>query len=538
MKQKKMVVIGLLGSRLDQGHGSERWEKWRPTVSLFQHEDLLIDRLELIYDVRHAALQGSVSRDIHQISPETELRNHPVEWRDPWDFEESYGLLHDWARSYTFDHEHEDYLIHITTGTHVNQICLFLLTEARYLPGRLIQTGPPKGSTKDPGPSRSIIDLDLSRYDKLAARFLTEQSESLSFLKSGIDTRNDRFNRLIEQIELVVGQSRDPVLLTGPTGAGKSRLARRIYDLKKDRRQVTGPFVPVNCATLRGDAAMSTLFGHIKGSFTGATADRAGLLQKADGGVLFLDEIGELGADEQAMLLRALEEKLFYPLGSDREVSSNFQLIAGTNQDLKSRIRQGLFRKDLLARINLWAFDLPGLSERREDIGPNIQFEIEQASMKRSERVAFNKEALEFYLRQANKGDSPWSGNFRDLNASITRLATVAAGRRVTTEMVQEEWGRLRTGWSHGGEGAAEVLLERLLDAETLAQIDPFDQVQLEYVVQTCLQAHSLSEAGRKLFKASRTRKKSANDSDRIKKYLSKFNLTLESIHEVLHSGT
>src|SRR5262249_21144841 len=116
----------------------------------------------------------------------------------------------------------------------------------------------------------------------------------------------------------------------GPTGAGKSQLARRIYELKVARHQIAGAFVDVNCATLRGDAAMSTLFGHRKGAFTGAVQDRPGLLRAADGGLLFLDEIGELGLDEQAMLLRAVEEKRFLPVGADKEVASDFRLIAGT----------------------------------------------------------------------------------------------------------------------------------------------------------------------------------------------------------------
>src|SRR5690606_17169261 len=119
----------------------------------------------------------------------------------------------------------------------------------------------------------------------------------------------------------------------GPTGAGKSQLASRIYELKKRRRQVEGAFVEVNCATLRGDGAMSALFGHRRGAFTGAVTARRGLLKEADNGVLFLDEIGELGLDEQAMLLRAVEEGHFFPVGSDREESSHFQLITGTNRD-------------------------------------------------------------------------------------------------------------------------------------------------------------------------------------------------------------
>ena len=120
---------------------------------------------------------------------------------------------------------------------------------------------------------------------------------------------------LIETVERVAIRSAEPLLLTGPTGAGKSQLARRIFELKKLNNQLKGNFVEVNCATLRGDQAMSTLFGHKKGAFTGAVADRPGLLKSADGGVLFLDEVGELGQDEQAMLLRAVEEKRFLPLG-------------------------------------------------------------------------------------------------------------------------------------------------------------------------------------------------------------------------------
>jgi transcriptional regulatory protein RtcR len=102
---------------------------------------------------------------------------------------------------------------------------------------------------------------------------------------------------------------------------------------------MAGELVEVNCATLRGDAAMSTLFGHVRGAYTGAVEARAGMLRKADKGLLFLDEIGELGLDEQAMLLRAIEDRTFFPVGSDREVRSEFQLIAGTNRDLSARVQ-------------------------------------------------------------------------------------------------------------------------------------------------------------------------------------------------------
>lgn len=171
---------------------------------------------------------------------------------------------------------------------------------------------------------------------------------------------------MIEQIEKVAIKSRAPILLNGPTGAGKSFLARRIFELKQARHQFSGAFVEVNCATLRGDTAMSTLFGHVKGAFTGARESREGLLRSANGGMLFLDEIGELGADEQAMLLKAIEEKTFYPFGSDRQVSSDFQLIAGTVRDLRQLVAEGKFREDLYARINLWTFTCRGYASARK----------------------------------------------------------------------------------------------------------------------------------------------------------------------------
>lgn len=220
---RKPVVIGFLGSVLDNaGKGPARWEKWRPSVALCQHEDLLVRRLELIHDARNRRLAEEVRRDIQSVSPETDVHSVEMELRDPWDFEEVYTALHDFARGYAFDTEREEYLIHITTGTHVAQICWFLLTEARRLPARLLQTAPPrKKAVADSIGGYEIIDLDLTRYDRIAQRFKREQADTVSFLKSGIATRNARFNRVIERIEQVAVRSTAPVLLVGPTGAGK-----------------------------------------------------------------------------------------------------------------------------------------------------------------------------------------------------------------------------------------------------------------------------------------------------------------------------
>ena len=525
MARRKQVAIGLLGTVLDAGKGGNRWEVWRPTVSLCQHEDLLIDRLDLLTQAKFSSLAETVAEDIRSVSPETEVVVHQVEFRDPWDFVDVFGALHRFAKSYLFDLETADYLVHITTGTHVAQICLFLLTEAHYLPAKLIQTSPPKRRNSASPGSYSIIDLDLSKYDRLAARFRQEKKDDISFLKSGIETRNPAFNVLIEEIERVAIHSRDPILLMGPTGAGKSKLARRIYELKKGRRQISGDFIEVNCATIRGDGAMSALFGHKRGAFTGAVQDRPGLLKAADKGILFLDEVGELGLDEQAMLLRAVEEKTFLPVGSDREVTSDFQLLCGTNRDLQAAVTGGRFRDDLLARINFWTYRIPGLNERREDIEPNIQYELERFAERSGTHVGFNKEARDRFLHFATSPAAKWSANFRDLNGAITRMATLAAGGRITVPAVDEEISRLKAGWGEQAPGSPNRLLVEILGAERADHLDHFDQVQLGEVLRICRACNSLSQAGRHLFSVSREQKTRANDADRLRKYLERYGL-------------
>lgn len=533
-KPKKRVMIGILGSQLDAGRGAKRWEKWRPTVAMHQQTDVIIDRTEILHAASHQPIAALVREDIISCSPQTDVRLHEMQVRDPWDLGQVYAALFDFAQRYPFDTEHEEYWIHITTGTHVAQICLFLLTEARYLPGVLLQTSPPRRQDGSSPGHYGLIDLDLSRYDQVAVRRQSELQEQRSQLKAGIPTRNTAFNRMVDELSLIAVRSSAPVLLMGPTGAGKSFLAQRLYELKKQRHQLSGAFVEVNCATLHGDGAASALFGHVRGAYTGAAQDRAGLLRSAHRGLLFLDEIGELGLDEQAMLLKAIEEKRFYPVGSDTEVQSDFQLIAGTNRNLAQDVRAGRFREDLLARIKLWTYTLPGLYERREDLAPNLDYLLEQFSAQQGQRIHMNKEARDIYLRFAASPAALWSGNFRDLSASVTRMATLANQGRIDTPLVQHEIQRLQRDWQAlGAEPAAlqtDSVLSKLFSEQQLADMDLFDQTQLETVVSVCLKSASLSEAGRTLFAASRARKAQSNDADRVRKYLMKFGLQFEQI--------
>jgi transcriptional regulatory protein RtcR len=233
------------------------------------------------------------------------------------------------------------------------------------------------------------------------------------------------------------------------------------------------------------------------------------------------------------MLLRAIEDKVFTPFGSDKETSSDFQLIAGTNRDLFQRVRDGKFREDLLARINLWTYELPGLRHRIEDLEANIEYELQQFTRKVGHKVSFNKAAREQYLTFAHSPSATWRANFRDLNSSITRMATLASGGRITEEILNGEIQRLRYDWGSFQPLAATdaaSLLREVLGAEVLAGIDQFDQAQLAEVVRVCRASKSLAEAGRTLFNVSRTQRASSNDSHRLRVYLQKYGLTFAAL--------
>jgi transcriptional regulatory protein RtcR len=523
---RPIVVIGFFGTTLDAAQGAQRWQRWRPTLSALQHEDLLVSRLELLAVRPEAAAQ--LVEDAKRVSPETEVVVHPFAVENAWDFEQMYEALHDFAHRYPFDPDRERYLVHLTTGTHVAQICLFLLTETRFFPASLLQTEPPRRPSPTAG--YSIIDLDLARYDRIARRYDAERRERSGVLKAGIETANAPFNALIDRIEHVASSSRAPILLSGPTGVGKTHLARRIHALKQQLGQASATFVEVNCATLRGDTAMSALFGHERGAFTGAITNRRGLLAVADGGVLFLDEIGELGLDEQAMLLTAIEDKRFTPVGSEKTVKSDFQLIAGTNRDLRASVQRGRFREDLLARIDLWHFALPTLRERVEDIAPNVDYELERVARETGRRVSFQADARQRFLKFATRRETAWRGNFRDLGAALTRMATLAPAGRIRVAEVDDEIARLSSSWREEAD-ESEARLARVLGEKRAAELDLFDRAQLAVVLDVCAKEASLSAAGRVLFAKSLEKRASKNDADRLRKYLARFDLDFARAH-------
>ncbi|WP_336944783.1 RNA repair transcriptional activator RtcR family protein [Asaia sp. HN010] len=516
------VVIGFLGTSLDQTRRS-----WRPSLQLCSQPDFPLARLELLYDPRYEKLARSLARDIEAESPDTEtlLVEFPLD--NPWDFQEVYGKLYDFAQNYGFDEDRERYHVHLTTGTHVAQICWFLLTESRHIPAGLLQSVPPYKTDTERG-GIDIIDLDLARYNALQHRFEATARAYSGRLRGNIDTKNRPFLSLIDKMEQVVSLSDEPILLLGETGTGKTTLAARLHELKLQRRRLKGRLVTVNCAGLQGPHALASLFGQRRNVAGLAGTERAGFISEANGGMLFLDNIDCLPQAEQGLLLDAVESGTFYPLGSDTALSSRFHLVAATRHSVAELARNKLLRPDLLTRLMLWVFPLPALRTRPEDMEAEIAHELEKAEKRLSVKIGLNKDAQARYLRFARDAGSLWPGNYRDLGASITRLCTLAERGRITLPMVDTEIALLREQWHALALEPDQAVLDSCCEAPET--IDPFDRAQLASVIGTCRSSASLSAAGRQLFAVSRQGKTSQNDSDRLRKYLARFDLDWERV--------
>jgi len=224
------------------------------------------------------------------------------------------------------------------------------------------------------------------------------------------------------------------VLITGENGTGKELVARAIHALSP---RATGPFIEVNCAAIPTELIESELFGHMKGSFTGAFADRAGKFELADGGTLFLDEIGDMSLSAQAKVLRALQEGVISRVGSGKALPVDVRVIAATNKNLGAEIEQGHFREDLLYRLNVVPIHVPALRERRGDIAQLVaHFSTELTQRGGLPAKEFAAAAIERLTAH------DWPGNIRELKNAVERLLILAAGPTVTHSDVERLVGK------------------------------------------------------------------------------------------------
>src|SRR5580693_2062072 len=231
----------------------------------------------------------------------------------------------------------------------------------------------------------------------------------------GVSMKMERVYKIMEK----VSQHEYPVLILGESGTGKELVARSIHysGPRKER-----PFAPVDCSALVPTLIESELFGYVKGAFTGAVHSKPGLMESADGGTLFLDEIGDLPVDLQAKLLRALQEKEIRPVGSTERVSLAVRVIAATNRDLETAVRQGGFRQDLYFRLNVVQFKLPPLRERKSDIPILVNSFLEKYSEANGKTCTISEDAMSRLMAW------DWPGNVRELQNAIERAIALGSG--------------------------------------------------------------------------------------------------------------
>ena len=268
--------------------------------------------------------------------------------------------------------------------------------------------------------------LDLNRLLLTTKHALEHKSlvQETKVLRKKVGKRNQMIGEspAIERVRAIIDKvapTEARVLITGSNGTGKEVVAHLIYE---SSQRAKGPMVEVNCAAIPSELIESELFGHMKGSFTGAVKDRAGKFEQADGGTLFLDEIGDMSLSAQTKVLRALQENEITRVGSDKTIKVNVRVIAATNKDLKKEIEKGNFREDLYHRLNVIPIHVPDLKDRKEDIPLLVNHFIQQICAEQGWKVkSINDDAIKALQHHH------WPGNIRELRNVIERLIILSA---------------------------------------------------------------------------------------------------------------
>jgi len=266
----------------------------------------------------------------------------------------------------------------------------------------------------------NLVEENISLRRKVEDRYSFE----------GIIAKSPKMTKIFELIK-TVAPTNTTVLITGESGTGKEIIARAIH---RQSRRHHKPFIVTSCAALPETLLESELFGYEKGSFTGAVERRKGKFEAADKGTLFLDEIGEIDANTQVHLLRALEEKKITRIGSNEEIEADVRIVAATNKGLRTLIEQGKFREDLYYRLNVVTIDLPPLRSRREDILPLAEHFLKKYAQQNNSAVrGFSSEVVEFML------DYDWRGNVRELENMVERGVVLSKGKAITLAAFPQE---------------------------------------------------------------------------------------------------
>lgn len=258
---------------------------------------------------------------------------------------------------------------------------------------------------------------------------IQKSAEATSFSSDYLEGESDAAKQLYNYVKLV-SPTNMSVLINGASGTGKEYVAHRIHQLSKRADQ---PFVAIDCGSIPKELAASEFFGHVKGAFTGAITDKTGAFVAANGGTIFLDEIGNLSYEVQIQLLRALQERKVRPVGSSKEIQVDVRLVSATNENLEQAIEKGTFREDLFHRINEFTLRMPQLRERHEDILLFANFFLDQANRELDKHlIGFDEKASKALL------EYHWPGNLRQMKNIVRRATLLAQGKFITIDELSE----------------------------------------------------------------------------------------------------
>lgn len=278
---------------------------------------------------------------------------------------------------------------------------------------------------------REKSERELSRFQEHLAGILEKKLRHPEVFKNLV-CRSDKVQSIFQYVEALACSS-EPVLITGESGVGKELIARAVHDVSSCQ----GGWVPVNVAGLDDNVFSDTLFGHVKGAFTGADRDRAGMVEKAAGGTLFLDEIGDLSPLSQIKLLRLLQEKEFMPLGSDKVIGVTARIVVATNVDLEQKQKNGTFRKDLYYRLCTHHIEIPPLRERTEDIPVLLDHLLEEASRQMGKKKPTPPPELSLLLTNYS-----FPGNIRELRAMVFNSVSLHNSKKLSMDSFCKAMGR------------------------------------------------------------------------------------------------
>ena len=535
------IFLTLFDPQLDHANSKGSAQAcWRPSVAPAYHDRFIsISEYYLLAETEHLQAAQSLVKTIQKTFTKTathmrdtattkqrrdfasRLLNAPptvkvleINYKNVWELNSCLEDLTVALSELTLAKQNTQIYINTATGTAQQRTALIFWLLKLLRP---IKTRSPSGRTKttpnklSPGHhplqgfllAPSVDKQHPSPAGQITCKSIGDTHNTIGFLRMAVNTQHDSLRDTIDRIEkLIVRAPKDPILLTGPTGAGKSHLAHLIIEYLKclDPTYTDENCRTQNIAEISKDLIASELFGHEKGAFTGAEKRHIGLFETTKDGILFLDEIGELSLDLQTQLLTVLDNGNIRRVGGEEVITGcRPKLIFGTNRNLIDDVRAGRFRHDLYERIAMWHFDIPGIRERPADFPRFIQYELAIWRQETGINCRFEKDAEARFLSFAKT--APWAGNFREFHTMIRRLAMFAEnGTTITLNAVDREINEHAT---HRIEVPVQATPQSNSSAFTY---DLIDLAQIAIAIDVCKQSKTAKEAGEKLFAATRNR--------------------------------